>query len=128
MFGTIYKKYTTNYKFFNDIIEKYLLTETQEISKKISADYGEAWEFEYEIISEKKLDKEVVEQIANDLEKATSREMKVKKAYKINISYAISGTKTSENFASFTAVKIDSDWYAVETYPEIGWRITVLEF
>lgn len=112
----------------DDIIEKYLLTETQEISKKISADYGEAWEFEYEIISEKKLDKEVVEQIANDLEKATSREMKVKKAYKINISYAISGTKTTENFASFTAIKIDSDWYTVETYPEIGWRITVLEF
>lgn len=112
----------------DDIIEKYLLTETQEISKKMSADFGADWELEYEIISEKKLDKETVEQIAGDLEKATNREMKVKKAYKINLSYTIIGEKTTENFTSFTAVKIDSDWYTVETYPEIGWRITVLEF
>ncbi len=110
------------------IIEKYLLTETQEISQKMSTDFGTDWEFEYDIISEQKLDKDVVEQIESDLEKATSREMKVKKAYKINLSYTISGTTTTENFMSFTAVKIDSDWYVVENYPDIGWRITVLEF
>lgn len=115
-------------KSVSDIIEKYLLTETQEIGQKMSQDFGADWNFEYEIISKQKLDKDIVEQIANDLEKATNRSMKVKKAYKINVSYTISGKQTTENFMSFTAVKIDSDWYTVETYPDIGWRITVLEF
>jgi len=112
----------------DDIIERYLLAETQEISNQMSQDFGEDWRFEYEVISEQKLDGDTLAQISGDLKKATNRELNVKKAYKINLSYTIIGEKTTENFVSFTAVKIDSDWYVVENYVEMGWRITVLEY
>ncbi len=112
----------------DNIIEAYLLTETKEISKKMNADFGDAWSVNYDIISENKLSKDDCKAISEAIEKTTSRKSTVSKGYTINLYYTINGSKTSEGFMHFTAVKIDGDWYAAEQIPDLGWKITILEF
>ncbi|MBR5773733.1 MAG: dephospho-CoA kinase [Clostridia bacterium] len=112
-----------------DIIERYILDEMKNVSNKKNSDFGEGWTLDCDIISEKKLSSEEVEQISADIESGTGRDMRVRKAYTIHLAYTLSGSKqTTENFMSFTAVKIGSDWYVAEKFPEIGWKIIVLEF
>ena len=112
----------------DDIIEKYLLSETEQIGAKMRADFGSDWEFDYTVITEDKLSKDDCRQISDGLQNAMSREIKVSKGYKVYLSYSIVGSEATEGFMSFTAVKISGDWYVAENFPEIGWRITVLEF
>lgn len=111
-----------------DIIEKHLFEQTKEIGTRMTADFGRDWNISYEIISKEQLGKDERNEIVTDLENTLSRQVKIKKAYHINLSYSISGTKTSDGFMSFTAVKISGEWYAVEKIPNSGWRLTVLEF
>lgn len=116
-------------KTVDDIIEHYFLAETQEISNKVEADFGEDWDAELEVISEYELEDEELDRIAADLKSMMSEEVEVEQGYRVNVHYKLYGSKSSsENYMVFTAVEIDSEWYAVRNFPNVGWRITVLEF
>lgn len=116
-------------KTVDDIIEHYFLAETQEISNKVEADFGADWDVELEVISEYELENEELDRIAADLKGMMSEEVEIEQGYRVNVHYKLYGSKSSsENYMVFTAVEIDSEWYAVRNFPNVGWRITVLEF
>lgn len=110
-----------------DIIEKYLLPETQKISDKVYQELGDDWSLEYEVITEETLTAEAREKIAADISKLTENEIKIKEAVEVNLTYKITGNKTRDGFMNFVAVKIDGEWYAAEESSG-GWMINILEF
>lgn len=122
-----YASIDENVKTAEDIIRTYTLPEAERVSEKINDNFGENWSFGYEITLAQKLSDEVCTQIETDLSKSSVGEIKVKKAYRVNLSYKIDGTKTIEGVMEFVAIKIDGEWYAAEQLSD-GWKIAMLEF
>ena len=122
-----YASVDENVKTAEDIIRTYTLPEAERFSKKVDKDFGENWSFEYDIILAQKLSDEVCNQIEADLGKSAVGKIKVKKAYRVNLSYKINGTKTKEGFMDFVAIKIDGEWYTAEQLAD-GWKIAMLDF
>lgn len=124
---TRYSSVDENVKTAEDIIRIYTLPEAERFSKKINNDFGENWSFEYDIIMAQKLSDEVCGQIEADINKSATGEINVKKAYRVNLSYKINGTKTKDGFMNFVAIKIDGEWYVAEQLSD-GWKIAMLDF
>ena len=110
-----YSLFNSSYTSIDELIQSEMLADITEDAENYRTAYGSDFGITYKIVSAEKMSADALQTLKDELEESSGiSEKNVREAYRISLSYTISGTDSFTGTLNTVAVNVSGGWYVAD--------------